>query len=57
MRSPPLGGAVLVVAVLLLLSTSATLRWLWTLIAAGAAIWTAWALWQARKDAGSGDGG
>ena len=33
--SVPLAGAVLVVAVLLLLSTDAALRWLWILIAAG----------------------
>ena len=34
-HSVPLAGAVLVVAVLLLLSTDAALRWLWVLIAAG----------------------
>ena len=48
-RSVPLAGAVLVVAVLLLLSTDAALRWLWVLIAVAAAGWTAWAVWQARR--------
>lgn len=49
MRSVPLAGAVLVVAVLLLLSTPADLRWLWI---AGVAAGTAWlgaALWEARR--------
>jgi hypothetical protein len=45
----PLAGAVLVVAVLLLLSTSADLRWLWSLIAVAAAAWTAAAVWQTRR--------
>jgi len=45
----PLAGAVLVVAVLLLLSTDAELRWLWSLIALGAAAWTATAVWQTRR--------
>lgn len=45
----PLAGAVLVVAVLLLLSTSADLRWLWTLTAVAAAAWTATAVWQTRR--------
>ncbi|TFV76645.1 hypothetical protein E4P39_06930 [Blastococcus sp. CT_GayMR19] len=48
-RSVPLAGAVLVVAVLLLLSTDAGLRWLWVLIAVAAAAWTAWAVWQTRR--------
>ena len=48
-HSVPLAGAVLVVAVLLLLSTDASLRWLWVLIAVAAAGWTAWAVWQARR--------
>jgi hypothetical protein len=48
-RSVPLAGAVLVVAVLLLLSTDAELRWLWVLIAVAAAVWTAWAVWQTRR--------
>ena len=45
----PLAGAVLVVAVLLLLSTSADLRWLWALIAVAAAAWTATAVWETRR--------
>jgi peptidoglycan/LPS O-acetylase OafA/YrhL len=49
LRSVPLAGAVLVVAVLLLLSTSAGLRWLWVLTALGAAAWTASALWRGRR--------
>ena len=48
-RSVPLAGAVLVVAVLLLLSTDAALRWLWVLIAVAAAGWTASAVWRTRK--------
>jgi hypothetical protein len=48
-RTVPLAGAVLVVAVLLLLSTDEELRWLWILIAAVAAAWTAWAVWQTRR--------
>jgi hypothetical protein len=48
----PLAGAVLVVAVLLLLSTSAELRWLWSLIAAAAAAWTAVAVWETRRTGG-----
>jgi hypothetical protein len=51
LRSVPLAGAVLVVAVLLLLSTSAELRWLWSLIAAAAAVWTASAVWHTRRSA------
>ena len=49
LRSVPLAGAALVVAVLLLLSTDADLRWLWTLIALAAAGWTAAAVWQTRR--------
>ena len=45
----PLAGAVLVVAVLLLLSTSADLRWLWSVIAVAAAAWTAAAVWETRR--------
>jgi hypothetical protein len=45
----PLAGAVLVVAVLLLLSTDAELRWLWSGIAVAAAAWTATAVWQTRR--------
>lgn len=48
-RSVPLAGAVLVVAVLLLMSTDAALRWLWVLIALGAAAWTGFAVWRTRK--------
>jgi hypothetical protein len=48
-RTVPLAGAVLVVAVLLLLSTSEELRWLWVLIAAVATVWTGWAVWQTRR--------
>jgi hypothetical protein len=51
-RSSPLAGAVLVVAVLLLLSTSAQLRWLWSLTAGAAACWTAYAVWQTRRHEG-----
>lgn len=49
LRTVPLAGAVLVVAVLLLLSTPANVRWLWTLAAAAAAAWTAYAVWQTRR--------
>jgi Na+/H+-translocating membrane pyrophosphatase len=45
----PLAGAVLVVAFLLLLSTDAELRWLWSGIAMAAAAWTATAVWQTRR--------
>ena len=48
----PLAGAVLVVAVLLLLSTSADLRWLWSLIAVAAAGWTGAAVWETRRSGG-----
>jgi hypothetical protein len=47
----PLAGAVLVVAVLLLLST-ADLRWLWTSITVAAAGWTAFAVWETRRSGG-----
>jgi hypothetical protein len=56
LRSVPLAGAVLVVAVLLLLSTPADLRWLWVTATVGAAAWLAAALWDARRTRGS-DGG
>ena len=49
LRTVPLAGAVLVVAVLLLLSTSEDLRWLWTLTAVAAAGWTAFAVWDTRR--------
>ncbi len=52
LRSVPLAGAVLVVAVLLVLSTDAELRWLWLLAAAAAAAWTAFAVWEARRAGG-----
>jgi hypothetical protein len=48
-RSVPLAGSVLVVAVLLLLSTAEDLRRLWALIAAVAAAWTVWAVWDTRR--------
>jgi hypothetical protein len=43
---------VLVVAVLLLLSTSANQRWLWSLISVTAAGWTAFAVWETRRSDG-----
>ena len=52
LHTVPLAGAVLVVAVLLLLSTSADLRWLWSLIAVAAAVWTAIAVWETRRTGG-----
>jgi hypothetical protein len=52
LRTAPLAGATLVVAVLLLLSTSPGLRWLWTAATAAAAAWTAYALWQTRRSGG-----
>ena len=52
LHTVPLAGAVLVVAVLLLLSTSADLRWLWSLIAVAAAVWTAVAVWETRRSGG-----
>ena len=48
LRSLPLAGAVLVVAVLLLLAAPADLRPLWWAVTAGAAAWSAAALWLAR---------
>jgi hypothetical protein len=47
----PLAGAVLVVAVLLLLSASG-LRWLWALVALAAAAWTGVAVWDTRRSGG-----
>lgn len=52
LRSVPLAGAVLVVAVLLVLSTDPELRWLWLLATAAAAAWTAFAVWEARRAGG-----
>ena len=50
LRSPSLGGAVLVVCVLLVLSTDGRpFAWLWWLGAAAAAVWTGAALWRARR--------
>jgi hypothetical protein len=50
LRTVPLAGAVLVVAVLLVLSDAgSSLRWLWILTAAAAAGWTAFALWENRR--------
>jgi hypothetical protein len=50
LRMPPLAGAVLVVAVLLLLSNAGEpLRRLWVLIALAAAGWTAFAVWENRR--------
>jgi drug/metabolite transporter (DMT)-like permease len=50
LRSPSLGGAVLVVCVLLVLSTRGqSLQWLWWAGTAAAAGWTASALWRARR--------
>ena len=49
LRMPPLAGAVTVVAVLLALSNAGeSLRWLWILIAAAAAAWAGFAVWQNR---------
>ena len=47
----PLAGAVLVVAVLLLLSVT-QLRWLWALVSIAAAAWTAVAVWETRRSGG-----
>jgi hypothetical protein len=47
----PLAGAVLVVAVLLLLSVT-ELRWLWALVSVAAAGWTAAAVWETRRSGG-----
>jgi hypothetical protein len=53
LRSPSLAGAVLVVCVLLVLTTlGEPLQWLWWLGAALAGGWTAFALWQARRQGG-----
>jgi hypothetical protein len=52
LRSVPLAGAVLVVAVLLLLSTPPDLRWLWIAGVAAGAAWLGAALWEARRTQG-----
>ena len=49
LRSVPLAGAALVVAVLLLLSTPSDLRWLWITGVVGGAAWLAAALWETRR--------
>ncbi|WP_409331978.1 hypothetical protein [Trujillonella humicola] len=51
LRSLTLSGAVLVVAVLLVLSTAGEpLRWIWVLATLAAAAWVGAALWLARRD-------
>jgi hypothetical protein len=53
LRTSPLAGAVLVVAVLLVLANPAgSLRWLWVVAALGAAAWTAYAVWATRRSGG-----
>ncbi len=54
LRTPPLAGAVLVVAVLLVMSnpTGSSLRWLWVVAAVAAAGWTAFAVWETRRSGG-----
>lgn len=52
LRTVPLAGASLVVAVLLVFSTSADLRWLWWLAAVVAAVWTAYAVFETRRSGG-----
>ena len=49
LRSVPLAGATLVVAVLLLLATPGDLRWLWWTATAVSAVWAAAAAWEARR--------
>ena len=49
LRTSPVAGAALVVAVLLWLSTTGDLRWLWSLAAVAAAAWTAYAVWETRR--------
>ena len=53
LRTSPLAGAVLVVAVLLVLANPAgSLRWLWVVAAVAAAAWTAFAVWETRRSGG-----
>ncbi len=54
LRTPPLAGAVLVVAVLLVMAnpTGSSLRWLWVAAAVVAAGWTAFAVWETRRSGG-----
>ncbi|RBY79737.1 hypothetical protein [Blastococcus sp. TF02A-26] len=55
LRSLTVSGAVLVVAVLLVLSTAGEpLRWIWVLAAVAAAAWVGTALWLARRDGPAG---
>ena len=55
LRTPPLAGAVAVVAVLLVLANPAgSLRWLWVVAAVVAAAWTAFAVWEPRRSGGLG---
>ena len=52
LRTSPVAGAVLVVAVLLTLSNTGSLRWLWLAAAAVAGAWTAFAVWETRREGG-----
>jgi hypothetical protein len=53
LRTAPLAGSVLVVAVLLALSNAGeSLRWLWILTAVVAAGWTAFAVWENHRSGG-----
>ena len=53
LRTSPLAGAVLVVAVLLVMANPAgSLRWLWVVAAVAAAGWTAFAVWETRRSGG-----
>ncbi len=55
LRSLTVSGAVLVVAVLLVLSTAGEpLRWLWVLAALAAAAWLGTAVWLTRRDGPAG---
>ena len=55
LRSLTISGAVLVVAVLLVLSTAGEpLRWLWVLAALAAAAWVGTAFWLTRRDGPAG---
>jgi hypothetical protein len=52
LRTAPVAGAVLVVAVLLMLSNTGSLRWLWLAATAAAGAWTAFAVWETRRAGG-----
>ena len=54
LRTPPLAGAVLVVAVLLVMAnpTGSSLRWLWVGAAVAAAGRTAFGVWETRRSGG-----